>query len=158
VTDDAPKFILDRELFPLCKALRMLGFDALSRGDMALETAIERAIEERRIWVRRDMDTPSLQYGVRYFMVHSDDEADQLQELQFQYSISRYAKPFSRCLKCNLTLVEAEREAVVGRVPEKILASFEQFYICPECERVYWPGSHLQRMKKKLLAWGWKGL
>lgn len=136
----------------------MLGFDALSRGDMALKTAIERAIEERRIWVRRDMDTPSLQYGVRYFMVHSDDEADQLQELQSQYSINRYTKPFSRCLKCNLTLVEAEREAVVGRVPEKIATSFDRFYICPECGRVYWPGSHLQRMKRKLLEWGWKGL
>jgi len=91
------------------------------------------------------MDMPSLQYGVRYFMVHSDDEADQLRELQSQYSIAGRAEPFSRCLKCNLTLVEVEREAVVGRVPEKILASFEQFYICPECERVYWPGSHLQR-------------
>lgn len=155
MTPEAPKFVLDRELFPLCKTLRMLGFNALSRDDFPLEETVARAIEERRIWVRKDIEAPGLQYGIRYFLVQSDDVPGQLSEIESQYPIRECARLFSRCLKCNELLCEVPLAQVKERVPQRVLIAFQQFYVCPACNRIYWPGSHLQRMKKKLEAWGW---
>lgn len=158
MTSDAPKFILDRELFPLTKALRMLGLDALSRGDVSLREAVRCAVEERRIWIRIDPSGPSLQYGIRYFLVESEDVAEQLAAVEEHYAIRESAEPFSRCLKCNRILSALPRSDAKDNVPEKIHATFEKFYRCPTCGRIYWPGSHLKRMRKKLEAWGWKEL
>lgn len=157
MSEEELKFILDPDLFPLCKALRILGFDAVSRAELSLKAAIGHAIEERRIWVRKEVITPSLQYGVRYFIVQSDEMAGQLHELNSTYSLADCAEPFSRCLKCNQLLVDAERLSIEGKVPERVFASFKEFSVCPGCSRVYWPGTHLQRMKKKLETWGWSG-
>ena len=155
MTSEAPKFILDRELFPLTKVMRMLGFDTLSRGDLSLSKAVRLAIEERRIWVRKDIETPSLQYGIRYYVLQSDNIADQLDEINTQYVVKDFIEPFSRCLKCNQSLLELPRSEAKAKVPEKIFKTFQQFYICFICHRVYWPGSHLKRMKEKLKNWGW---
>ena len=84
MTSEPPKFILDSNLFPLCKALRMLGFDALNRADFAPPKALESAIEERRVWIRFGSDELNLQYGIRYFVVEHKEIAEQLRELEAQ--------------------------------------------------------------------------
>jgi len=155
VTTEPPKFLLDAGLHSLCKALRMLGFDSLYRGNLSPAEAIRCAIEERRIWIRKDVEMPNLQYGIRYFVVSPGEVAGQLRELNSEYSLRLSANPFSLCLKCNCPLGEIPRSAARGKVPERVFESFERFYACAHCGRIYWPGGHYQRMKIKLEAWGW---
>lgn len=155
MSGEAPKFVLDTGLHSLCKALRMLGFDSLYRGNLASAAAIRQAIEEQRIWIRDDADLPNLQYGIRYFVVQSIGVPGQLKELDEQYSLRTCAHPFSLCLICNQGLSEIPRSEASDRVPVRVFATFERFYSCPECGRVYWPGSHFERMKKVLESWGW---
>ncbi len=136
--------------------LRVLGFDALDRDMLSLREALRLAIEERRIWIKRSDDSPGAQYGVRYFLLESEEVPDQVREIDLQYHLKDHINPFSRCLKCNEPLGEIERSRIEDRVPERIFASFANFSICPKCERIYWPGSHLERMKKKLESLGWE--
>jgi uncharacterized protein with PIN domain len=153
---EPPKFILDGGLFPLCKALRMLGFDALYGGNLSPNEAIRHAIEERRIWIRSTPEELNLQYGIRYFVVEHQDIASQLGELDAQLNLKESTDPLSLCLKCNCRIAEIDKDSIRDRVPARVYSTFEQFYICPQCSRVYWPGSHYQRMKAKLAAWGWE--
>jgi len=153
---DPQKFILDDGLFLLCKALRMLGFDALYGGNLPPKEIIRSAIEERRIWIRSSSEELNLQYGIRYFVVEHQDIVLQLQELNAQLNLKESADPLSLCLKCNCRIAEISRDSIRERVPARVYATFEQFYACPKCGRVYWPGSHYQRMKAKLAAWGWE--
>ena len=37
------------------------------------------------------------------------------------------------------------------RVPEHVLSEHQDFFLCPRCERVYWNGSHVDRMKEWLM-------
>jgi uncharacterized protein with PIN domain len=134
----------------------MLGLDAMSRGDVSLRDAVKSAIEERRIWIRTGISAPSLQYGIRYFLVEPEDLKDQLAALSEKYPIREAAEPFSRCLKCNCILTALLRTEAKDSVPEKIYKTFLDFHRCPVCGRVYWPGSHLERMREKLNAWGWE--
>ena len=60
-------------------------------------------------------------------------------------------RPFTRCLNCNTILEKASREAVVERLPPKVMDK-EVIRVCPSCQRVYWEGSHYGRMSH-LLRW-----
>ncbi len=156
MNENAPRFIVDRDLHPLCKTLRMLGFDALSRGDLSPREAMRRAVEEKRVWIRENLETVGEQYGVRYFILQSRNLRDQLAEIETAYRLSEFQNPFSRCLKCNESIVPVDAAEAADRVPEKIRASFTEYYTCPTCGRVYWHGSHLKKMKTKLEEMGWK--
>ncbi|TKJ41887.1 hypothetical protein CEE37_04780 [candidate division LCP-89 bacterium B3_LCP] len=149
-------FILETELFPLCKALRMLGFDALCRSDLSHRDAIARSIEERRVWVLKSPATPGLHYGIKYFLLETDEVPDQLDEIDEQYTIREGVTYFSRCLKCNLLLTAIPEEKLLNKVPERILQNFNKFQHCTSCKRIYWQGSHLKRMRQKLESWGWR--
>jgi uncharacterized protein with PIN domain len=36
---------------------------------------------------------------------------------------------------------------VIDKLEPLTLKYFNEFYICPDCRRVYWKGSHYERMK-----------
>jgi uncharacterized protein with PIN domain len=51
---------------------------------------------------------------------------------------------------CNEILLSVSKEEVEGKVPDFIYRSYDSFHACPRCRRVFWPGTHLQRMKREL--------
>jgi uncharacterized protein with PIN domain len=60
--------------------------------------------------------------------------------------------PFTRCLLDNAVLRPAsarERRAL----PAKARGLDGPVTACPECKRLYWPGSHVRRMRARLEAW-----
>lgn len=59
------------------------------------------------------------------------------------------AAPFSRCLVDNAPLRPASVVEVVS-VPEAARQGDGPLLACPECARVYWPGSHVRRMRARL--------
>lgn len=63
---------------------------------------------------------------------------------------------FARCLECNTPLVEAGPEAVARRAPPHVRRTRQRFRACPDCGRVYWEGSHTERMRRRVRrALGW---
>ena len=59
---------------------------------------------------------------------------------------------FSRCLSCNEKLLKADRDAVAGQVPAYVWQHHDTFYSCGQCGRIYWAGSHHERMHRRLSA------
>jgi uncharacterized protein with PIN domain len=59
-------------------------------------------------------------------------------------------RPFTRCLHCNWLLTPVRKEDVLARLPEKVALHYEAFTVCTRCERVFWEGSHWQRMRAML--------
>ena len=55
---------------------------------------------------------------------------------------------FSRCLACNTPVVSIAHEAVAGRVPDYVWQTRRSFSTCPDCGRIYWPGSHLRHSRE----------
>jgi hypothetical protein len=74
----------------------------------------------------------------------------QLAEVAARYGLAALARPFTLCLHCNLPLEGAARDEVAHRVPPAVLAIHEHFTHCAGCGRVYWPGSHYERMREAL--------
>ncbi len=68
--------------------------------------------------------------------------------------LKKVIQPFSRCLRCNTLLQSVPREAVFGQVPDYIYEIHTEFRACPQCGRIYWAGSHRERMQARLVSWG----
>jgi uncharacterized protein with PIN domain len=53
----------------------------------------------------------------------------------------------SRCTACNSALDEKRPAEVDGLVPATVLARHEEFWQCAGCQKVYWEGGHLGRIR-----------
>lgn len=145
-SEPEPIFLADAHLGGLARFLRMLGFDTLH--DPVLHDAEIRRIahDERRIVLTRDRELLKCRDIARGCYVHAIRVEAQLVEVAGRYALSTRARPFSLCLRCNVPLERVEKAAVAERLPEKVRLRHTEFTRCPACDRVYWPGSHYQRM------------
>jgi uncharacterized protein with PIN domain len=147
-----PFFLADAHLGGLARFLRMLGFDTLH--DPALRDAQIRRLarDERRIVLTRDRELLKCRDIARGCYVHAVRVEAQLAEVAERYGLATRARPFTLCLRCNLPLQRVEKAAVAERLPEKVRLLQSEFTRCPGCDRVYWPGSHYERMRELMLA------
>ena len=145
------KFIVDRMLGKLVKELRMLGYDTIYyRGEDA-HPMIQLARQEGRVILTRNTKLKPKRSEDRIIRVLEDDPFLQLKELIQKGHISfNEENLFSRCLLCNVLLDEIPREEAEGKVPEFIFYQQKAFFRCPQCQRIYWPGSHQENMQRKV--------
>ena len=124
-----PKFVLDSHLGRLATYLRMLGFDTLYRNDYkdAELARIER--DEKRILLTRDRGLLKRASVERGYYVRQTKYRDQVVEILRRFDLFGSVDPFRRCLRCNS---ELER---VGNIT-----------MCGGCSKIYWKGSHYERM------------
>jgi uncharacterized protein with PIN domain/sulfur carrier protein ThiS len=140
------KFVLDGHLGRLAAFLRLSGFDSLytpHADDRGLAAA---AAAERRILLTRDLGLLKRREVTHGHAVRETDPARQLQEVFVRFDLARLARPFTRCMRCNSLLRPASREEVAGRVPPRSLQRHADFLACAGCGRVFWKGSHFQRL------------
>lgn len=150
--DEALSFIADAHLGGLAPMLRMLGFDTLYENAIADREILELAVRERRVILTRDRELLKCREVMRGCFVHARKPEAQLREVVARYKLEYQMQPFTLCLHCNVRLEAIERNAVKERVPERIAAHYTEFVRCPGCERVFWRGSHWERMREMLGA------
>lgn len=142
------RFVLDVHLGTLAKSMRMLGLDTHYQTDLT-DTAITRiAAEEERVVLTRDiglLKQRSITWG---YWLRSQHTEEQLEEVIRRYSLQPSFRPFARCLACNVPVQQVRKEEVLEQLPPKTKLYFEEFYRCPSCSRVYWKGSHYERMQE----------
>jgi uncharacterized protein with PIN domain len=143
------RFMADAMLGRLARWLRTLGYD--TRFDASIEDAelARRAILEERTVLTRDRSFPHEWRVPRVLVLEATRPLEQLREVARAERLDQ-RRLFTRCSMCNSRLEPSTRDGVARRVPERVLASCEQFRACPRCGRVYWEGSHTARMRRAL--------
>ena len=142
-----PRFVADTHLAKLARHLRMAGFDTLWGNDCDDDRIVEVSLRDRRTILTRDkamLRRGEVERG--YFVRHVESEA-QLGEVIRALQLEGMVQPFVRCRECNTLLEEVPKQAVNDRLPEKVREHYDRFKRCPGCERVYWEGTHFERMK-----------
>jgi len=143
-------FIADAHLGALARFLRMLGFDTAYEPQLADRDIRRLAREDNRIVLTRDRDLLKCRDIARGYYLRAIKPEQQLGEVAARYALPVQARPFTRCLHCNLPLAPIDKAAVAHRLPERVAALHEAFTHCAGCDRVYWPGSHYERMRAAL--------
>lgn len=147
-----PRFIVDENVIKLGRWLRMLGFDAAFYPISSDDDLVRIAIKENRIILTRDRHF--LERKVECFMVASTDPLEQLREVieRFGLKVSR-ERFLSRCLECNVLIEEVgDKKEVRELVPPYVYMTQTCFYRCPRCGKVFWEGTHVKNMRRKLEA------
>ena len=146
------RFVLDVHLGRLAKLLRMLGLDSLYSNSSDDRTLSRISSEEGRIILTRDRELLKRSIITHGYCLRSDQPMEQLIEVVKRFDLREKIQPFSRCLRCNTLLQEADRDSVAASVPQYVARTYRSFKRCPDCGRIYWRGSHWEHMKGLLEA------
>jgi hypothetical protein len=152
-------FLVDRMLGRLISWLRIFGYD--TKSALELESTpkedtllIEIAINEGRILVSRDhvLIKRAKKAGAEAVLVLSDDVRAQLEVLLELYSLETDPN-MTRCTACNSTLRKAiendiDKIRLIEDVPENLLNDIKAFWLCDNCGKAYWQGSHWKNIMK----------
>lgn len=142
------RFVLDVHLGRLARYLRMLGFDSAWQRGWDDSQIIDRALDEGRIILTRDVGILKQKRVSHAYWLRSMRPERQLAEVVAALSLQTQLRPFTRCMECNGSLRPVAREELAGRIDADIRERFQRFWECPACGRVYWQGSHWRRMQK----------
>ncbi len=141
-----PAFVLDTQLGRLARYLRLLGLDTLYRNDYSDDGIAHLASEQRRTLLTRDRMLLHRSIITHGYFVRATDPLKQVGEVLQRFDLYNDIKPLSRCIRCNGTLTEVEKDAVIDRLEPKTRRYYNHFRICPDCDQVYWEGSHFRKM------------
>jgi uncharacterized protein with PIN domain len=141
------RFVADAHLGGLARLLRMTGFDTLFDGGFHDDEVEALSLAEDRIVLTRDRELLKRRRITRGCYVHALPPAEQLRELFDRLHLAASARPFTRCLLCNAPLHAVDKAQVAASLPPSVRDGHEQFSRCERCLRVYWEGSHWQRMR-----------
>jgi uncharacterized protein with PIN domain len=145
-----PCFAAEKTLGRLTKWLRMLGFDTRYEVDLADKKFID-TLENDRILLTRTQRIRNQFASRRMIFVESDHLEQQLKQIFRELGLKAdQTKPFSRCLQCNVLIVSVARSRLQGHIPDYIFEIHDHFNQCPQCKRVFWPGSHTRRSLVKI--------
>jgi uncharacterized protein with PIN domain len=142
------RFICDVMLGTLAKKLRMLGIDTTYHNNITAEYLIAAALKENRIVLTRKTAFSISNNAVPVLFILDNNPKNQLRQTVSHFKINkRMMTPFSRCISCNKELSPLEKDLAEGKVSDYVFNTTDTFTTCLSCEKIYWPGTHLQNMK-----------
>lgn len=146
-------FFADAMLGRLARWLRILGYDTAYEKDIPDGSLISRIVTEQRWLLTRDryLVQRKVLRG-RHTLIVSDHLQDQLQQLQsdLRLDLDLSEKTASRCASCNNILKPIPHEKATSTVPDYVASLHPLFVQCPNCGRIYWPGTHWTTMLARL--------
>ena len=149
-----PKFIADSNVGKLARWLRMMGYDTIFFSGIDDGELIDIALEEGRVVLTRDTRIMKRRVAtsgqLKIVLTKDDDPKKQLRQVVRALKLDSCLRQFTRCLECNQSLVPRSKEEVKDLVPPYVFLTQTQYMQCPYCQKIYWRGTHWQRMNKEL--------
>lgn len=145
-------FVLDNHLGQLATYLRMLGFDSLYRNDYQDDELARVTQEQGRVLLTRDrrlLMRKAIRLG---YCIHQSDPRQQAVEVLKRFRLQGQVRPFQRCLRCNSPLRVVAKQDILERLEPLTKIYYDDFRICPECQQIYWKGSHYGHMLEMIKA------
>ncbi|TVQ67032.1 MAG: twitching motility protein PilT [Balneolaceae bacterium] len=146
----APRFLVDVNLGKLAGLMRMAGFDTAYRNDADDDELVEQMLEEDRALLTRDRRLLMRRAVHKGCLVRSDHPPEQLDEVIRRFDLAGLVRPFTRCMHCNGLLHPVDKEEVMHRLRPLTKKYYDTFSQCGGCRRVYWRGSHYERLDPKV--------
>ena len=144
------RFVADAHLGGLARLLRMTGFDTLYDNGFRDDKVEALALGEGRIVLTRDRELLKRRRITHGCYVHALPPAEQLREVFDRLDLAASARPFTLRPVCNAPLHAVDKAQVAAALPPGVRDRHERFSRCDRCLRVFWEGSHWQRMRSMI--------
>jgi len=161
--EQSRRLFCDIMLGRLARELRMRGIDVEYRRGVGGMRAYQTARHHGRMFLTRSGRLRELE---AVFFIESNDPAEQLARVCEKFGLEpgpavkaekaeQPEKPrdqLNRCLECNVVVEKITRDQARPSIPFFIYQIHSEFTRCPKCKKVYWPGSHAQKMRESKTA------
>ena len=146
------RFVLDVHLGSLARRMRLLGFDTLYRNDFADAELLRLSLEQGRILLTRDLGILKHRRLVFGALVRSDYVNEQVQQILTRYRLFDQIRPWLRCMACNGLVEPVAKGEILHRLEPLTRRYYDEFRRCTACRRLYWRGSHHEKIEKWLAS------
>jgi uncharacterized protein with PIN domain len=140
------RFVADAHLGGLARLLRMAGFDTIYRNTLTDDEIEALALDEGRAVLTRDRELLKRRGVDIGCYVRALKAEAQLREVVDRFGLAERLRPFTLCMSCNAPLRPVAKADVLALLPPRVADTQNEFRTCDCCGRVYWKGSHWQRM------------
>ncbi|MGI0011366.1 MAG: Mut7-C RNAse domain-containing protein [Nitrosopumilaceae archaeon] len=147
-----PIFIVDAMLGNLAKKLRVLGYDSAYFSSIEDEKLVTIAKNEKRIILTKDehLFKTAQNQDITSVLIRGNDEIEQIAQIHQSIKLEKCVIDTnnSRCIICNGKLQPIEKYRAIGKIPEGILEREEKFWMCDGCKKIYWQGTHFEKLQE----------
>jgi uncharacterized protein with PIN domain len=143
------RFIADTMLGKLARWLRILGYDTLYYRDIEDPVLLHIAVSQHRWLLTRDAVLVRERKPVNYTFIRDDHPQNQLKQVVLELGLAM-DRLLTRCLECNDVLLSFPKSQAQPLVPVYVFRTQQRFSQCPTCRRVYWAGTHYNRIRERL--------
>jgi len=140
--ENAPHFYADGTCGDVVRWLRIAGLNVHCDGDVQALTKTL-AKDNQGLLLTRSL---SLAESNKDKIVHLPEGLQPAIDKLMQLGLIGELQPLRRCLSCNQILHFIPRHYVSALVPPFVYALHSRFSRCPSCGRIYWSGSHSEKM------------
>jgi len=149
------KFVCDDNLGRLARWLRTLGFDTVFDSEITDDQVLTVALSEKRTIITRDHRLAEKILARKLVLLSSGDALGQLKNVLQRCAVTVEAgRLFSICPLCNIKVESINKEEFAAGIPPYVCRTQDRFTRCPGCERIFWRGTHVERIKEHLAAAG----
>lgn len=145
VTPSPKRFIADVHLGTLARYLRLAGFDTSYSNSFTNKEIEKNAIDESRILLSKNIAFDSNK-ELQFFHIAGEDPKNQFNDIISKLDLKSQLQPLTRCLICNSKLVIVDKETIIDQLQINTINSYQEFWQCEGCKKVYWKGAHYNRM------------
>ena len=143
------QFIADNMLGKLAKWLRFMGYDTIYPKKPTDDELIQLSQSQDRYLLTRDKEL-ARRKNLKVIYIQSDQLEAQLKQIKSELHLELSADAFLRCPECNHLIKQIDKLDVKNKVPKGVFDRQDQFWVCTNCNRYYWQGSHYEKIKDKL--------
>jgi len=137
------RFIADVMLGRLARLMRFNGYDVENDRTARDPDLLRKAT--RRTLLTKDRALAASGKRKHVYLVQSVGAEKQLEEIRKEFPQRSNS---TRCLVCNHPIRKVRKDKVRHLVPPFVYERQSEFYRCPHCRRVYWKGTHFDRMSR----------
>ncbi len=143
-----PRFVVDSHLGKLVRHLRLLGFDSFYKKVFPDPEIVQIAVKEKRVVLTRDIGLLKNKVVKSAYWLRTPDPLQQLKDVLKQFNLYSKINPFSLCLECNGKIKRVAKQRISGHLPSKVKEYYNKFYQCQSCRKIYWQGSHYNKLSQ----------
>jgi len=138
------KLCCDVMLGRIARWLRLGGYDTYYNNQAEDQALIELCLNEERFLLTRDRQLAQKIPKISYCL-QAEIPRQQLAELITNLQLKLFTNS-ARCSLCNSKLIKVDKNSVAPLVPAYVCLTQNDFSICPLCQKIYWKGTHWERL------------
>ena len=150
--ESPPRFLCDPSLGGLARWLRAAGYEAsVDPGvpghrlpDEALRRGLVLLTTETEVFERRIVANGSL------VLVWVPSALNMREQLRMAMGDLGLGLREARCMACGGELVPTPKDEIFPRIPPRTAKWLDEYFVCADCDRLFWQGTHWERIAKTL--------